>query len=41
MLIASVLAGLLWEAAGSAATFYAGAALCVIALILLNHRHMI
>ena len=38
MLVASVLAGFLWEAAGSSATFYAGAALCVIALGVLYLR---
>jgi MFS family permease len=38
MLLASVLAGLLWETLGSAATFYAGAALCIAALVLLGAR---
>ena len=38
MLFASVLAGLLWETVGSAATFYAGAALCIAALVLLGAR---
>jgi MFS family permease len=39
MLIASVLTGVLWETVGSAATFYAGAALCAAALVLLAvHR---
>ena len=38
MLFASVLAGLLWETVGSAATFYAGAALCIAALVLLAAR---
>ena len=38
MLLASVLAGLLWETVGSAATFYAGAALCIGALVLLGAR---
>ncbi|MFI4937675.1 MAG: MFS transporter [Candidatus Berkiellales bacterium] len=33
MLISSVIAGLLWEALGSAFTFYAGAAFCVLALV--------
>lgn len=33
MLIASVLAGLLWDQLGASFTFYAGAAFCVIALI--------
>ncbi|MFA7399503.1 MAG: MFS transporter [Sideroxydans sp.] len=32
MLVASVLAGLLWDSLGAAFTFYAGAALCVIAV---------
>ncbi|MEK6244215.1 MAG: MFS transporter [Pseudomonadota bacterium] len=36
MLIASVLAGLLWDTVGSAATFYAGAAFSVTALILMG-----
>ena len=40
MLVASVLAGLLWEAAGSAATFYAGAAFCGVALTLLSTRRL-
>lgn len=35
MLIASVLAGLLWDEFGSAATFYAGAAFCMAALLAL------
>lgn len=35
MLIASVLAGLLWDKLGAAATFYAGAAFSVAALVLL------
>jgi MFS family permease len=38
MLLASILAGLLWDAVGSAATFYAGAALCGVALVLLIGR---
>ena len=38
MLLASVLAGLLCETVGSAATFYAGAALCIAALVLLGAR---
>ena len=33
MLVASVLAGLLWDRLGASFTFYAGAAFCVIALI--------
>ena len=40
MLFASILAGLLWEAVGSAATFYAGAALCGVALVLLSARRL-
>jgi len=41
MLLASVLAGFLWDAAGSAATFHAGAALSVGALLVLalGRRH--
>ena len=35
MLVASVLAGILWDAYGSAATFYSGAALSALALALL------
>lgn len=35
MLLASVLAGLLWDRIGAAATFYAGAAFCVVALLAL------
>ena len=38
MLIASVVAGLLWDKLGAAATFYAGAAFCVIALLGLGCR---
>ena len=33
MLLASVLAGLLWDQLGAAFTFYAGAGFCVIALL--------
>ena len=33
MLVASVLAGLLWDRLGASSTFYAGAAFCVVALI--------
>jgi len=36
MLIASVLAGLLWDKAGAASTFYAGAGICVATLLLLG-----
>ncbi|MCY7305152.1 MAG: MFS transporter [Rhodoferax sp.] len=39
MLLASVLAGLLWDTAGSAATFYAGAGFCVLTLLLLGWRY--
>ena len=35
MLIASVLAGLLWDTLGAAVTFYAGAAFSLVALVLL------
>ena len=35
MLVASVLAGLLWDQLGASSTFYAGAAFCVVALIVL------
>jgi MFS family permease len=38
MLIASALAGLLWDRLGAAFTFYAGAAFCVVALIGLVQR---
>ncbi|CAJ0781886.1 putative MFS-type transporter YfcJ [Ralstonia condita] len=38
MLIASALAGLLWDRAGPAATFHAGAVFCVLALGLLGAR---
>ena len=34
LLLASVLAGALWDTRGAAATFYAGAAFCVAALVL-------
>lgn len=36
MLIASALAGLLWDQLGAAATFYAGAGFCVLALLLVK-----
>lgn len=36
MLIASVLAGLLWDKAGPASTFYAGAVICVATLLILG-----
>ena len=35
MLIASVLAGLLWDTLGSAITFYSGAAFSIVALVML------
>jgi MFS family permease len=38
MLVASALAGLLWDRLGAASTFYAGALFCVIALIALAWR---
>jgi len=38
MLVASVVAGLLWDRLGAAATFHAGAAFCVLALGLLATR---
>ena len=41
MLLASVLAGLLWESVGYAATFYAGAGFCVLAFCLLCLRRRI
>lgn len=33
MLVASVLAGLLWDRLGASSTFYAGAVFCLVALI--------
>ena len=39
MLLASVLAGWLWDSAGSAATFHAGAGFCVVTLMLLGWRY--
>ncbi len=41
MLIASVLAGLLWDTLGAATTFYAGAAFAALSLLLLLPRHSI
>jgi MFS family permease len=38
MLVASALAGLLWDRLGASSTFYAGALFCVIALIGLAWR---
>ncbi|MGM3276397.1 MFS transporter [Ralstonia sp. 24A2] len=40
MLVASVLAGLLWDKLGAAATFHAGAVFCVLALGLLTMRRI-
>ena len=39
MLVASGLAGLLWDELGAAFTFYAGAAFCVLALVVMAFRH--
>ena len=39
MLVASVLAGLLWEQFGASSTFYAGAAFCLAALAVLTRYH--
>ena len=41
MLVASVLAGVLWDTLGAAATFYAGAVFCVLTLAGLGWRVMI
>ena len=38
-LVASGLAGLLWDELGAAFTFYAGAAFCVLALVVMAFRH--
>jgi predicted MFS family arabinose efflux permease len=38
MLVASALAGLLWDRLGASATFHAGAIFCVVALVLLGWR---
>jgi MFS family permease len=38
MLLASVTAGVLWDRVGPAATFYAGAVFCVLALAVLAKR---
>ncbi|UCV14061.1 MFS transporter [Quatrionicoccus australiensis] len=40
MLLASVLAGLLWDAAGASVTFLAGAVFCLFALLVLAARRM-
>lgn len=39
LLIASVLAGLLWDSMGAAATFYAGAAFCAVALLAIGLKN--
>ncbi len=39
MLLASVLAGLMWDKFGAASTFYSGAAICVFALAVLGWRN--
>jgi predicted MFS family arabinose efflux permease len=39
MLIASILAGLLWDRYGASFTFYAGAAFCLATLLLLFIRN--
>lgn len=41
MLIASVLAGLLWQTLGAASTFYAGALFCLLAGMLLHWRNQV
>lgn len=38
MLLASVLAGLLWQTLGAASTFYSGATICVLAMVVLGWR---
>ncbi len=40
MLLASVLAGLLWETLGAASTFYCGALLCLLAMAVLGSRNI-
>jgi len=40
MLLASVLAGLLWDVAGASVTFLAGAVFCLLALLVLATRRM-
>ena len=40
MLLASVLAGLLWDGLGAASTFYGGALICLLALAVLGWRSM-
>jgi len=39
MLLASVLAGLMWDKLGAASTFYSGAAICVLALAVMGWRN--
>ena len=39
MLLASVVAGLLWDRLGASFTFYAGAAFCTLALAGLGYLH--
>jgi MFS family permease len=39
MLLASVLAGLMWDKFGAASTFYSGAAICMLALAVLGWRN--
>lgn len=41
MLIASVLAGLLWDRFGAAVTFYGGATFCVVAMVMLAGRRKV
>ena len=38
MLVASAIAGLLWDRFGAAATFYAGATLCILTLVALQFQ---
>jgi hypothetical protein len=38
LLVASVMAGWLWDRHGAAATFHAGAGFCVLTIALLIHR---
>ncbi len=41
MLLASVLAGLMWDEFGAASTFYSGAVICVLALGVLGWRNVV
>jgi len=41
MLLASVLAGLLWDMLGAASTFYCGALICVLAMLVLGARDVV